>query len=171
LKLSLWTVPLSGDPKPVSYLNTKFNQHQAQFSLDGHWIAYSSDVTGRNEIYVQPFPLASGGQSKVSTDGGTQPRWRRDNGKELFYISAESKLMAVDVSITTVNGSQVFHAGDPKSLFSAPISGGGTLTIQHRYDVTADGQRFLINTVAAAATPAASSPITVVLNWQTGLKK
>jgi Tol biopolymer transport system component len=171
LKLTLWTVPLSGDPKPASYLNTQFNQHQAQFSPDGRWIAYSSDETGRNEIYVQPFPTASGGKWPVSTEGGTQPRWRRDNGKELFYVSADSRLMAVDVSTTTVSGSPVFHAGVPKALFPAPIFGGGAVTVQYRYDVTSDGKRFLINTVAGAATPASASPITVVLNWTAGLKK
>ena len=94
----LWYLPLAGDDrKPRPYLQTQFSQSQAQFSPDGRFVAYTSDETGRNEIYVRPFPQASGGKWLVSTNGGTEPRWRRD-GKELFYISADSKMMAAGVT-------------------------------------------------------------------------
>jgi hypothetical protein len=90
---------------------------------------------------------------------------RRD-GKELFYISADSKLMSVDVA--TASGT--FQASTPKALFAAPIWGGGVTNNTTRYDVTAD-QKFLINALPTETTSAPSSPITVVLNWQAGVKK
>ena len=114
---------------------------------------------------MQPFPTASGGKTTVSRGGGIAPRWRGD-GKELFYISADSKMMAVEVST-----SPVFKAGIPKALFQAPIWGGGTTHNVTRYDVTADGKKFLINSVPAEAGARAPSPITVVLNWTALLKK
>jgi len=96
----LWYLPLVGDDrKPRPYLQTQFSQSQAQFSPDGRFVAYTSDETGKNEVYVRSFAQAAGGKWVVSTNGGTQPRWRRD-GKELFYISGDSKMMAVGV-ITT----------------------------------------------------------------------
>ena len=165
----LWVLPLTpGNPKPELYLGTEFNESQARFSPDSRLIAYASNASGgyRYEIYVQPFPMASGGKWKVSTGGGMAPRWRRD-GKELFYISADSKMMAVEVST-----SPVFKAGIPKVLFHAPIwGGGGTGTDVTRYDVTADGRKFLINTVAAERVAPPPSPITVVMNWTALLKK
>jgi len=165
----LWFMPLEGDKKPVAYLKTEFLESEGRFSPDTRFIAYSSNASGKNEIYVQPFPDASGGKWMVSKGGGAHPRWRRD-GKELFYISPSSKMMAVDVTL-----SPTFKAGIPKELFAAPISGGGGggVTSVTRYDVTADGQRFFINTVGVGEANGASvsSPITVVLNWQAGLKK
>ena len=148
----------------MRYLTSQFTQSQARFSPDGRYIAYTSDESGKNEVYVQPFPQPSGGKWPVSKGGGNQPQWRRD-GKELFYISADSKMMAVDVNTTPV-----FSNGNPRALFAAPIWGGGTSHNVTRYGVTPDGRKFLINTLAAdAAAPA--SPITVVLNWQMALKK
>ena len=106
-------------PKPQPYLKTEFNESQGQFSPDGRFIAYRSDASGRDEIYVQPFPTASSGKWTVSTGGGIAPRWSGD-GKELFYISADSKMMAVEVSTNPV-----FKAGIPKALFQALDLGGG----------------------------------------------
>ncbi|MCA1660594.1 MAG: hypothetical protein LC642_08695, partial [Verrucomicrobiaceae bacterium] len=96
-KWDFWVLPMSGDRQPFPFLQTEFNEQAAQFSPDGKWIAYSSDESGAPEVYVQTFP-ASGGRWRVSTDGGRQPRWRRD-GRELFYITADGKLMAVDVKL------------------------------------------------------------------------
>jgi hypothetical protein len=116
------------------------------------------------EICVQPFPTASVDKTMVSRGGGVAPRWRRD-GKELFYISADSKMMAVEVST-----SPVLKVGIPKVLFQAPIWGGGRTQNVTRYDVTADGRKFLINSVAEAGAPPRPA-ITVVLNWTGLLKK
>jgi len=161
----LWFLPLMpGNPddrKPKIYLKTEFNENQGQFSPDGRFVAYVSDSSGRDEIYVQPFPRASDDKWTVSQGGGVAPRWS-GNGKELFYISADSKMMAVDV---TTNPK--FKRGIPKALFQAPISGGANARHVIRYDVTADGKKFLINSAAAEG----PSPITVVLNWTGLLKK
>jgi Tol biopolymer transport system component/predicted Ser/Thr protein kinase len=164
---SLWVLPLTGDDhKPIPYLQAESNASQARFSADSRWVAYMSDESGKREVYVRPFPAASGGKWMVSRGGGVQPHWRRD-GKELFYISADSKLMSVEVTA----GSGTFQAGIPKALFAAPIWGGGVNNNVTRYDVTADGKKFLINSLPREGTAAPPSPITVVLNWQTGLKK
>ena len=158
-KWDLLMVPMSGDRQPFAFLQTEFNEIQAQFSRDAKWIAYTSDESGAPEVYVQTFP-ASGGKWRVSTGGGSQPRWRRD-GRELFYIAADRKLMAVDVKLGST-----FEAGVPKPLFG-PL---GVLTLtdfRNHYAVTADGQRFLINTTIEGADAA---PITVVVNWTAGLR-
>ena len=114
---------------------------------------------------VRPFPNAAAGKSLVSKGGGDQPQWRGD-GKELYYISADSKMMAVEVS-----ASPVFQKGTPRELFAAAISGAPTPSTH--YDVRADGKKFvMLSPVAAANTgTVVSPPITVVLNWQAGLKK
>jgi len=162
----LWVLPVApGDRKPALYLKTEFDEGQAQFSPDGRFIAYRSDASGRNEIYVQPFPTASDGRWTISEGGGSQPRWRSD-GKELFYISADSKVVAVGVSTNPT-----FQAGPRKVLFQAPIWGGGMTRQALRYDVTPDGKRFLINTVPTDAVATLAQPITVVLNWTALLKK
>ncbi len=162
--LGLWVLPLEGDRKPVPYLVTPFTNGQAQFSPDGHWVVYTSNETGTKEVYVQPFPMSSGGKWSVSNGGGSQPRWRRD-GKELFYFAPDSTLMAVDVSTTGGN----FKLGVPKALFKTSIlggAGGGPIS-SWRWD-SPDGKRFLMNTPLDEA---AATPITIVLNWQTVLKK
>jgi Tol biopolymer transport system component len=161
----LWYLPLEGERKPVPYLKTEFNESQGRFSPDSRFIAYTSNASGRQEIYVQPFPTAAGGKWPVSNGGGVEPRWRGD-GKELFYISTDSKMMAVAVST-----SPTFTATPPKVLFHVPISGGGNIHISLRYDVTADGQKFLVNTVPAQREGKNVTPITVMLNWQAALKK
>jgi Tol biopolymer transport system component len=154
----LFVLPLSGDRKPFPFLNTQFNEGQGQFSPDGRWIAYRSDESGRGEVYVAPFPGA-GGKWQISTGGGIYPRWRRD-GTEILYFTPDNRLMAA-----TVNGKGGnFEVGVVKPLFGtrAPIG------FRYPYDVSADGQRFLINTLPEQAT---SAPITVVVNWTAGLKR
>jgi eukaryotic-like serine/threonine-protein kinase len=157
----LWALPLFGDKKPFPIIQSNFRESQAKFSPDGRWIAYVSDESGSAQVYVQNFPTA-GRKLMVSINGGFQPRWRRD-GKELFYFGTDNKLMAVQVK---TNGDD-FEAGSPSSLFQAsltpPIPIGGSA-----YEVTHDGQRFLINVLVDEAS---SSPAIVVQNWTASLKR
>ena len=165
-KSDLWVLPLTGDAAPAGppapFLQTEFNERQGQFSPDTRWVAYVSDESGRPEIWVQRFPVSSseGSKIRISVDGGDQPRWRRD-GKELFYVSLDRKLMATDVSIGST-----LKPGITKALFAAPIQIGDETVDSFRWDVAAHGDRFLINTATTA-----SEPLTVVLNWTSALKR
>jgi serine/threonine protein kinase len=156
----LWVLPAFGDRKPFPFLQSEFNERVGRFSPDGRWIAYCSDESGAWEVYVQSFPV-SGGKWQVSTNGGYNPAWRRD-GKELFYISADKKMMAVDVK----GEGAVFQRGVPKALFNLQIP--TLFDIRARFAVTADGQKFLISNMLGEN---ASAPIAVVLNWTSDLKK
>jgi eukaryotic-like serine/threonine-protein kinase len=150
-------VPLDGDParrKPVPVLNTAANELHAQPSPDGRFIAYTSDESGNEEIYVQTFP-ASAGKWQISTAGGDQPRWRAD-GRELFYVSRDSKMRAVPVS--TAAG---FEAQRPVTLFPVSMPVAGATTFQSNYVVMPDGKRFLVITTSPDQM---KSPITVVMN-------
>jgi eukaryotic-like serine/threonine-protein kinase len=149
-------IPVGGDRKPFVMAQTPATEDQGQFSPDGHWIAYTSNESGQSEIYVVPFPpSATSGKWMVSRGGGVQPRWRR-NGKELFYISPDSKMMAV-----SVNSQPVFQAGSPLALFQTNIVDTGIRTGPMSWDIAPDGNRFLIITEA----PGDASSLTVVLNW------
>ena len=151
----LWTLDLqTKGAKPVVYLQTPVAEQSAAFSPDGHWIAYHSDESGQFEVYVQSFP-AGGGKFQVSSGGGGMPRWRAD-GRELFFASGGS-MMAVKIQT-----SPRFEAGVPQSLFST------TLTTTRNYDVTPDGNRFLVPEIAPVSEV---EPVTVILNWQAGLKR
>jgi eukaryotic-like serine/threonine-protein kinase len=159
--LDLWV--LSGqDPKPVPFVRTQFAEHQGRFSPTGRWVAYVSDESGRSEVYVRGFTedfssgsASTGGRVLVSRGGGTAPRWRGD-GRELFYLAPDGKMMAVEVI-----AQQEFTGGTPTPLFQTPP---GAIV----GDVTADGKRFLLVTPVG---PSASVPFTVVLNWTAALKK
>jgi eukaryotic-like serine/threonine-protein kinase len=153
--IDIWMLSLTGDGKPFPYLKDKFNECCAQFAPDSKWVAYVSDETGRPEVYVQAFPTL-GGKIQVSSAGGEGPRWRGD-GKEIFYIGADRKLTAV-----TVNAGKVFESGIPRPLFETQLTEGS------QYTVTADGQRFLLSTIAKDQS---SAPITIVINWPAGLKR
>jgi dipeptidyl aminopeptidase/acylaminoacyl peptidase len=155
--LDLRVLP-SHDRKPVPFIRdtTGFHEQQARFSPTGRWVAYVSNQSGVQEVYVREFAsdFSSGSASTgervlVSLGGGTTPRWRGDS-RELFYLAPNGKMMAVDV----IPGPR-FQAGTPSPLFQTPP---GTLA----FDVTADGKRFLLVTPAG---PSASVPFTVVLNW------
>jgi serine/threonine protein kinase len=159
----LWIVPMAGDRKPIPFLVTPADETFGQFSPDTKWIAYSSDESGRREVYVQGFvpdhvPAAGIGKWQISTAGGDEPRWRRD-GRELYYIAPDKKMMAVAVKSTATT----FELGSAIPLFETHVTG------FFPYDVAPDG-RFLLNTVMQDAA-AVTSPITVVLNWTAGLKK
>jgi Tol biopolymer transport system component len=158
-KSDLWILPLEGNREPFPFAQTQFREMQGRFSHDSKWIAYVSDESGSGEVYVQAFP-ASGGKFRISSRGGNQPIWRGD-GEELFYISADQKMMAVEVKSGT-GAKEGFEIGVPKALFNVPVTG-----IDVNYDVTDDGRRFLV--VTNEETTAA--PITVVLNWTAELKR
>lgn len=133
----IWVLPLSGDRKPYRFIETPAEDNWASFSPDGRWVAFSSTETGQAEVYVVPFPAGSP-RRRVSADGGYQARWRRD-GREIFYLAPQGTLMA-----TSVNGvGTTFEAGLVQPLFQTNI-----LRPPYRaYDATADGQRFLVNTL------------------------
>jgi len=158
----LWLLPIEGDHKPVPYLQTPFNESRGQFSPDGRWMTYVSNESGQNQVYVQPIP-ATGAKRQISTAGGDWPRWRRD-GKELFYLAADRKLMAVPVDIGgAASGS--FEIGLAQPLFEMQLSAPA-----NSWQPGADGRRFLM-TVPAGGEAAAATPITVITNWQAGLGK
>ena len=144
---------------PFPVLNDpNFNEFPGRLSPDGRWVAYASNESGQNEIYVASFPGLNA-KWRVSTAGGTWPRWRRDGGSFSSCID-NSKLM-----VATVNGQQSqFSVGTVNVLFDAQWRVGQ----RSSYDVTADGQRILGAIVVDQPTP---SPITWVVNWQTDLKR
>ena len=144
-----------GEPQAV--VQTDFDEHGGQFSPEGKWIAYVSIKSGRYEVYVQPFGRA-GDEKLISTDGGNQVRWRPD-GKELFYVARDGRLMAVPVRLGS-NG-ETAEVGTPVPLFQARVR--GMPTGQTQYVVSSDGQRFLMNTLIDDIV---TSPITMILNWK-----
>jgi serine/threonine-protein kinase len=149
------------DRKAEPFLGTRFNEGGARFSPDGRWLAYVSDESGRPEIYVQPYP-GPGGKWQVSTDGGTEPAWNR-NGRELFYRSG-NKMMAVETM-----ASPSFSAGKPRVLFEGEYVLTEYPQLGSDYDVSADGQRFLM--VKVPARTVSNEQINVVLNWLEELKR
>jgi len=164
----LWVVPLTGQQKPSPVLQTSFDEIEGQLSPDGTWLAYASNESGRYEVYIQTFP-EPGGKWQVSVAGGAQPRWGRD-GRELFYVASDSRLMAVPIRVA--RDARAPQTSAPVGLFSTRLASGGNIPLngfqaRAQYAVASDG-RFLMN---VAADDAATSPITVVLNWATALKK
>jgi Tol biopolymer transport system component len=152
----IWALPMQGDRKPFPLVETKFNERDAQFSPDGKWIAFQSDESGRFEVYVQPFP-GSGNKLQISSNGGAMARWR-DDGKELFYIGLDDRLMSVRIQ----SAADTVDAGTPMPLFLTRVGGALQANSLAQYIVSQDGQRFLMNTVAEEE----ASPIIVVLGWK-----
>jgi Tol biopolymer transport system component len=156
----LWylTMP-DGQTHPL--LQSQSLIRNAQFSPDGKFVAYASSETGSWEVYVSPFP-GFGSKWQVSRGGGEEPRWRRD-GKELFYLAGDGRLMAAEVKTGAA-----FEAGSPSVLFVThprqPLSAMDFFS----YDVTADGQKFLVNTKIDSFN---SAPLSVLLNWSSELEK
>jgi len=151
----VYVLPLEDTGKPIQVTNTPSNEMGSQFSADGHWIAFESDASGRNEIYVQRFP-GSGASTIVSTGGG-QPRWRKD-GQELFYVAPDGKLMAVAMRVA--RDGKALEPSTPVPLFVTRISSTRTGGSRHEYVVADDGQKFLMNTFVEQN----AGPITLVLN-------
>ncbi|MBZ5631664.1 MAG: protein kinase [Acidobacteriia bacterium] len=173
----VWALPMKGDGKaerkPVVFVHTEFTELGGRFSPDRRWAAYISNRSGRNEIYVQPFNAEAGagasggapaGEFLVSKGGATgMPRWRSD-GKEIYYLTNDGKVMAVEVST-----SPSFHAGEPKMLFQTPPTFVRGNTPGSMGDVAADGKRFLL--AMPIARPTSQEQFTAVLNWTAALKK
>jgi hypothetical protein len=153
-------------PSRSPSLQSSFDEIEGQFSPDGRWLAYVSNESGRYEIYVRTFPEA-GGKWRVSVAGGVQPRWRRD-GHELFYVAPDTRLMAGPIRLAS--DKHTLERGTPVALFPTRLATGGNIPAagfqaRAQYAVAADG-RFLMN---IAADEAVTSPINVVLNWQSAL--
>ena len=164
----IWVLPMFGDRKPFPFLQTQFSEGGAVFSPDGHWIAYQSDESGNTEIYIAPFegqPAAAtggpqGGKWQVSQGGGRVPTWRRD-GKGLYYLGSEGKLME---AVVTPKGSAV-EMGIPHEVLQARFTVLGQFA--RTYDVSPDGKRFLV----LSSEETGATPLTLVTNWTAGLKK
>ncbi len=159
----IWVLPLTGDRTPQTLLKTPFDERNGTFSPDGRWMAYQSNESGRDEIYVRPVvgTTPAGGQWQVSTNGGVFPRWRHD-GRELYYLAPSAAMMAAPIAIT---GASVVP-GEPVTLFPTRIVGGGAdRGLGRNYDVTRDG-RFLVNTELTEA----AAPITLIQNWNSEAK-
>jgi len=164
-KLDIWILPMEGgaERKPFSFLHSEFNELHGQLSPDSHWMAYTSDASGQREVYVRDFP-GSEDEKRISIAGGEQPRWRGD-GRELFFVGGDSKMMAVAVK-AMAGPKPIFEAAAPQPLFEAHLAQ-FIDNAAFEYDVTADGKRFLLDTIAGGSAPL----LNVVLNWDAGLRK
>ena len=157
-KSDIWVLPLSGDRRPIPFLQTEFRELDPQFSPDGRWIAYTSDQSGgRDEVYVAPFP-GPGRKLQISAAGGSTARWRQD-GQEIYYLARDNTITAVEVG----QQGSTFEVGATKPLFAIRPREPGTI-----YRVSPDGQRFLVNIASEEERP---SPLTLVVNWTTDIKK
>ena len=157
----LMLLPMGSGAQPVPFLQSPFNEGQGRLSPDGRWMAYISDESARVELYVQPVP-PTGSKWQVSTNGGSQPAWRRD-GRELFYITADGKMTAVSVN----SAAKEFDFGVPHTLFDV-VTADVSAPFYWHYAVRSDGQRFLVNVLNVDSY---AIPITVIVNWTALLKK
>ena len=146
----LWMLSPSGEDQSFAFLATEFEENQGHFSPDGNWVAYMSDKSGTNDVYLTPFPKAAR-ERKISTAGGREPRWRGD-GKELYFIAPDGTLMAVSVRV-----GETVELGSPLPLFKMDEFGGN-----FDYDAAKDGQRFLVLVPSGERSQAT---ITVTTNW------
>lgn len=163
-RLDFYALSLEGERTESLLLNSPANEQSPELSPDGKWLAYSADDTGSNEIYVQSFSADAklgSDRKRVSAAGGIMPVWRRDGG-EMFFIASDGQLMATEVK--TSEGE--FEFSPPKALFKTRMLDlfGST----HEFDISPDGQRFLIGTLVGEPT---APPPTVILNWTSLLKK
>jgi hypothetical protein len=145
---------LQGSAKPEMLLRSEFDERTPHFSPDGRWFVYSSDEPGQTEVFVRRFPLTEE-TWRVSTSGGQQPTWSRD-GKEIFFVSPDGRLMAAPVS----TAEPTVSIGPPQALFHSPVR---LNSVTNQYAVSADGQRFLF---ALPTEDFDAEPFRVLLNWQ-----
>jgi Tol biopolymer transport system component len=162
----VWAVPLAGPRSPVALAQTRFEEKLPTLSADGKWLAYESNESGRFEIYAQPFP-GPGERIRISTTGGAQAKWRRD-GKELFFVGLDGRLMVLPIR-ESADGTRL-EPGVATPLFLTQIPGGAIQAggSGRQYDVSSDGQRFLVVTLVEDAV---STPITLIQNWSPDAKK
>ena len=158
-RFDLWLLPMTGDRTPIPLVATDASEQHVQISPDGRWFAYTSNQSGRLEVYVQRFPSPSD-RWQISTTGGGDARWSAD-GRQLFYIAEDRQLMSVPV-----NTGDTFTHGRAVSLFDTGMSPGWGTSRNH-YDVTRDGRFLMMVPVADDRT----SPFTMVLNWTNGLAR
>ena len=150
-------LPLEGERRAAPLVQTPFEERDAEVSPDGRWVAYGSNESGQSEVYVRPFPKADGGRWQVSTRGGVWPLWAR-SGRELFYVVEPGRMMAVPIQ-----PGPTFAYGTPQVVFERPyyVGGGG-----RSYDVSPDGQRFLMIKDASAASASSTLPqLIIVQHW------
>jgi len=145
-------------------VQTTFNELNGEISPDGRWVAYQSNESGQDEIYVRPFPDADRGRWQISTGGGTRPLWAR-SGKELFYLGPSGAVMSA-----SVEGGSTFRAGRPTRLFEGRYLTFATVA-GRTYDVSPDGQRFLMLKPGDTDSTAAPTSLVVVQNWFEELKR
>jgi Tol biopolymer transport system component len=162
----LWALTMIGERKSFPVVRTNKDEREGQFSPDGQWVSFVSNETGIDEVYIQPFP-GPGGQWRVSTNGGVDPRWG-PKGQELFYVAPDGKLMAVAIRVE--RDGTLYHS-PPVALFQTRLATGANITVGFRsrpqYAVAPDG-RFLMN---VTTDDNVVSPISIVLSWANLLKK
>lgn len=149
---------MTGDRTPAPYATTPFNETQAQVAPNNRWLAYASDESGAWEVYLQRFP-ETGEKHRMSTEGGAQPSWRAD-GRELFYLAPDGRLMAV-----AIEEGSTLEVGVPVPLFQTSVPG-ALDTFRNYYVATSDGQRFLVDSVAQG-----DSAIALLQHWTSGLPR
>jgi Tol biopolymer transport system component len=153
----LYALPLFGDRKPIPVAQSPFAEDEPRFSFDGRWLAYNSNESGTAQVYVVSFP-AIDQKLQMSTAGGVQPRWRRDD-KELYYLAPDGAMMAVEFRGLTID------QGAPRPLFNTGLDADQA---RDQFAVSPDGQRFLIQLPAQEGS---ATPVTVVMNWTAALRK
>jgi len=171
----IWMLPRDGDLQPRAFIKTRFVEAYPQFSPDGHHLAYASDESGRFEVYVQPYP-GPGPRQMVSTDGGIGPTWSRD-GRELFYTTqgvvgrspqfAGGQATLTRMMVVPVTLRPTFTFGTPQLLFQGSY---GATSLIRSYDMTADGQRFLM-VLPTQRPPVDAAEMILVENWIEELKR
>jgi eukaryotic-like serine/threonine-protein kinase len=158
--VDIWALPLFGDGKPFPYIAGPGDQSFGQFSPDGKWVAYNSNETGRDEIYVAPFPW-TGAKWQVSNAGGLRPRWRRDGKEIIFQVPGTGRMMSVE---TNTHGSS-FEFGEVRTLFEGYNFSPSNASAQ--WALSSDGQRMLNITTGATG----ALPLTMIQNWKGELKR
>ncbi|HLQ78896.1 MAG TPA: hypothetical protein VK210_16175, partial [Terriglobia bacterium] len=157
-----WLLPTSGDRKPVPLLETPFDKGHARISPDGRWIAYITNESGSYQVVVQTFPNPNGGKWPITSEGGVEPKWRRDS-HELYYIAPDGKLMSV-----AIGGTTTLQAGRPVALFQTPLTvNKNSPDRTRRYDVDPNGRFLMVFPAVTSATP----PINVIVNWNSEIEK
>jgi len=164
--LDVWLLPRdSSEQMPMPFVQSTANEHYGRLSPDGRWLAYASDESGRDEVYVRPFPSGDG-RWQISSGGGREPRWRGD-ARELFFIAADRSMMAAPVSSNATGPTPALQPGTAQRLFDTRLP--ALSTFAWMYDVAADGKRFLLASPVDAST--ATPTLNVVVNWDATLKQ